>query len=81
MGKNTQATEQEPKTDAFDYSDVDRLSIECDIASQKVADQIELDKVLLEKIEMLLLVLEHDHVDKIERGVASDKLRELINRL
>ena len=64
-----------------EVSDVDRLSIQSEIEAQKVLNRIETDRVLINKIEMLLVVLEHDKIDNVDAMPIKKKLIRLVNRM
>lgn len=66
---------------ALNLADVDRLAVESEIESQKSADKNATDAVLIEKIEMLLVVLEHDHLDNVDKIPVRKKLLELVGRM
>lgn len=66
---------------ATDIAGIHRQSFESDFMAQRVADKNDTDMVLIDKISIVLEVIECDSVDEIERGIAQNKLGELIGRL
>ena len=68
-------------TEMLNLADVDKKVLEGDLKTQRIANKNATDQVLLEKIEMLLLVLESPHIDNLERAIANRKLGRAINRL
>ena len=66
---------------ALNLADVDRLAIESGIKSQVSADKNATDAVLIDKIEMLLVVLEHPNIDDVDKMPIRKKLIELVGRM
>lgn len=66
---------------ANNLADVDRMAIESEIKSQVSADKNATDAVLIDKVEMLLVVLEHPNVDDVDKIPIRKKLIELVERM
>lgn len=86
MQPKTKQPKQEPLSheeimEALNLADVDRLSIESEIEAQRVMNKNEVDKILIDKIEMLLVVLEHPNVDEVDKMPIRKKLVELVDRM
>lgn len=88
MARKAQSTEPElpeipPQVleQLLGLADTDRMNFEHTWRSQDVADKNATDAVLIDKIEMLLVVLEHPEIDSVDAMPIKKKLMELVERL
>jgi hypothetical protein len=61
--------------------EIDRMSMELDIESQRAANINEQNRVLMEKVRLCASLLECDRLDDLDFGIVRKKMIELVAKL